>query len=46
MKILILVSCLFILSKNDSHSLELIEIHLLDNLNASKLFLFMFLKIR
>ena len=38
MEILILVSCLFILSKNDSHSSELIEIHWLDNLNVSKLF--------
>ena len=36
MKILIIVGCLFILSKNISHSSELVEIHLLDNLDDER----------
>ena len=36
MKILIFVCCLFILSKNISHSSELVEIHLLDNLDDER----------
>ena len=36
MKILILVSFLFILSKNISNSSELVEIHLLDNLDDER----------
>ena len=36
MKIFILVLCLFILSKNIGYSLELVEIHLLDNLDDDR----------
>ena len=36
MKILIIVGCLFILSKNISHSSELVEIYLLDNLDDER----------